>query len=851
MSDLSGQTLGKYQILERLGRGGMATVYRAYQPGMDRIVAVKVMHPQYTDDPSFIERFKREARSVGALRHPNIVQVIDFDVQDDEYYMVMEYIETETLKSRLQKHGALPIREALVIARKLADALAYAHAHGMLHRDVKPANVLMSKTGEPILTDFGIAKLMNASGLTASGAAVGTPAYMSPEAGRSEPVDERTDVYSLGVMLYEMLSGQLPFDADTPYAVILKHINEPPPPLGQRVPHLPESVERVVIKALAKDKAQRYQSAAEMRDALLKAEQALTDAHATVELSPASAKETIALPSSRRRAPLLIGVSTVILIGALLVISTISTGEPLGLLLAAFPSATATATNTATPTDTATATHTFTPTATSTATATPTATATLTNTAAPTLFVQAVTIVPPAIAPVMPTATQVALAPPDYAELSARVRRLIANGSLDAALEIVQVALAENPQNYDLLTLNAWVLVQFRSERKRLDQGKALAEMAIQRDDRRPEAYVPLGFYYHYAPIEDRPRAVLFYTLAIERGSQDSTVFLLRALALEDSPENNPKKETDFGRAIELAPEDDLLRTARGDFYYNNERYGDAVRDYEESLRLLPQLWKHAQLAAAYLLNGQPQAALALFEGTLGTAHIINVRQGEQPDAQYYGQAAYVAWRVKRPELAARWSATAERLEANNALAAYVQALLARDAGAYEQALANFSRVRAEPEAWRYQSPFLNPRFDHQLDADEGRVLARLGRIGEAIAAFERAKAATYDWATPYVEQAALYFARGERRRAAQNILTALDFPRVRRDAALRAALEARLAEYSATVTPVRTRTPRPALAPTRVPTVPTTVETPFPVPDPVPFGTQDGRPGDDDDDDD
>jgi serine/threonine protein kinase len=225
------------------------------------------------------------------LRHPNIVQVIDFDVQDDEYYMVMEYIETETLKSRLQKHGALPVREALVIARKLADALAYAHAHGMLHRDVKPANVLMSKTGEPILTDFGIAKLMDASGLTASGAAVGTPAYMSPEAGRGDPVDERTDIYSLGVMLYEMLSGQLPFDADTPYAVILKHINEPPPPLGQRVPHLPESVEHIVIRALAKDKAQRYQSAAEMRDALLKAEQALPDAHATVELSPARAKD--------------------------------------------------------------------------------------------------------------------------------------------------------------------------------------------------------------------------------------------------------------------------------------------------------------------------------------------------------------------------------------------------------------------------------------------------------------------------------------------------------------------------------------------------------------------------------
>ncbi|PJF34445.1 MAG: serine/threonine protein kinase, partial [Candidatus Thermofonsia Clade 1 bacterium] len=159
MPNLSGQMLGKYQILEQLGRGGMATVYRAYQTGMDRIVAIKVLHPQFTSDPSFVERFKREARSVGALRHPNIVQVIDFDVHNDEYYMVMEYVESETLKSRLQKHGALPVPEALSIARKLADALAYAHANGMLHRDVKPANVLLSKTGEPILSDFGVAKL--------------------------------------------------------------------------------------------------------------------------------------------------------------------------------------------------------------------------------------------------------------------------------------------------------------------------------------------------------------------------------------------------------------------------------------------------------------------------------------------------------------------------------------------------------------------------------------------------------------------------------------------------------------------------------------------------------------------
>src|SRR5947208_2650810 len=189
--ELTGTTLGKYQVMERLGRGGMADVYRAYQPGMDRYVAIKVMHSHLADDSNFITRFRREAQSVGNLRHPNIVQVIDFDVQDDEYYMVMEYIQGETLKAVLKRRGTLPLEEALNIASKLADALAYAHSQGMVHRDIKPANVLFTKAGSPVLTDFGIARLLDASGLTSSGVMIGTPAYMSPEAGRREKVDER------------------------------------------------------------------------------------------------------------------------------------------------------------------------------------------------------------------------------------------------------------------------------------------------------------------------------------------------------------------------------------------------------------------------------------------------------------------------------------------------------------------------------------------------------------------------------------------------------------------------------------------------------------------------------------
>jgi serine/threonine protein kinase len=281
MKDLTGATLGKYQVLERLGRGGMADVYRAYQPGMDRYVAIKVLHGHLSEDTGFIARFKREAQSVGTLRHPNIVQVIDFDAVDDEYYMVMEFIDGDTLKALLSRRGALPVTEAIALMVKIADAVSYAHRAGMIHRDIKPANIMMTAAGEPILTDFGIAKILSATNLTATGVAVGTPAYMSPEAGRGEKVDERADIYSLGIMLYEMVTGAPPFDADTPWAVILKHINEPLPRPTAVLPSLPQSMEKILLKALTKAPDDRYQTAADFREALVKAGQALADPQLT------------------------------------------------------------------------------------------------------------------------------------------------------------------------------------------------------------------------------------------------------------------------------------------------------------------------------------------------------------------------------------------------------------------------------------------------------------------------------------------------------------------------------------------------------------------------------------------
>lgn len=277
MADLTGRKFGKYQLTERLGRGGMADVYKAYQPGLDRFVAVKLMHGHLAESADFVERFKREAQSVGQLRHPHILQVIDFDAEADVYYMVMEFIKGDTLKNYIEEKGALSLDEALKITEQLADALSYAHQHQMVHRDVKPANVMFidDKRQHVVLTDFGIARLLGQSNMTVSNTFIGTPAYMSPEAGRGERVDERADIYSLGIMFYEMLTGRVPYDADTPFAVVLKHVNEPLPPLHQFNVKLPDSVERILLKALAKDPTDRFQTAADFKNALTNARKAL------------------------------------------------------------------------------------------------------------------------------------------------------------------------------------------------------------------------------------------------------------------------------------------------------------------------------------------------------------------------------------------------------------------------------------------------------------------------------------------------------------------------------------------------------------------------------------------------
>ncbi len=261
--------LGKYEIIERIGRGGMAEVYRGYHAALDRYVAIKLLHAFLADDPEFKDRFEKEARNVAKLRHPNIVQVYDFeyDEESDSYYMVMEFINGPTLKERLYelslKGEQLPRAEAIRIVRDAAKALAYAHQRNMIHRDVKPANLMLDEDGRVVLTDFGIAKIVTGTQFTASGGMVGTPAYMAPEQGLGEAGDERSDIYSLGVILYQLMTGKLPFEADSPLALILKHVNEPLPDPRQLAPDLPEALAKIVVKALEKDPTDRYQTAIE------------------------------------------------------------------------------------------------------------------------------------------------------------------------------------------------------------------------------------------------------------------------------------------------------------------------------------------------------------------------------------------------------------------------------------------------------------------------------------------------------------------------------------------------------------------------------------------------------------
>jgi serine/threonine protein kinase len=249
---------GRYEVEELVGHGGMSSVYKAHDSLLERHVALKVLHAQYSGDEDFVERFKREARLVAQLQHPNIVTVIDRGEEDDRQYIVFEYIEGENLKELVVRRGRLEVREALEIALEVARGLAFAHDNGLIHRDVKPQNVLLNGDGRAKVTDFGIARTLDVDGMTQTGTVLGTSNYIAPEQASGNRVDAHSDVYSLGAVLYELLAGDVPFPGESFVAVAMKHVHEPPPNLLDVRGDIPLRVAAAVDRALEKDPDQRF-----------------------------------------------------------------------------------------------------------------------------------------------------------------------------------------------------------------------------------------------------------------------------------------------------------------------------------------------------------------------------------------------------------------------------------------------------------------------------------------------------------------------------------------------------------------------------------------------------------------
>jgi eukaryotic-like serine/threonine-protein kinase len=259
----------RYELEELVGTGGMSSVYRARDKLLERDVALKVMHDRYTADGDYVERFRREARAVAQLSHPSIVTVIDRGEQDGRQFIVFEYVDGENLKSLVEREGPLPEREAVELALQIARALGFAHEHGLVHRDVKPQNVLLNGDGAAKVTDFGIARSLDVQGgLTQTGTVMGTSDYIAPEQARGQRVDAQSDVYSLGAVLYELLTGEVPFPADNFVAVAMRHINEPPPSVRERRPDVSPRLDAAIRRAMAKEPRDRFRSMDELCDEL-------------------------------------------------------------------------------------------------------------------------------------------------------------------------------------------------------------------------------------------------------------------------------------------------------------------------------------------------------------------------------------------------------------------------------------------------------------------------------------------------------------------------------------------------------------------------------------------------------
>lgn len=763
MSDLTGQTLGKYQLVDRLGRGGMADVYKGYQPGLDRYVAVKVMHPHLSEDPNFITRFRREAKSVAELHHANIVQVFDFDVQGENYYMVMEYIEGgQTLKQRLQdqaSHGTrLPIEQTLDIVAKLADALAYAHNLGMIHRDIKPANVLVATLDRPVLSDFGIARLLNETGLTSSGALIGTPAYMSPEQGRGERIDGRSDIYSLGIVLYEMLTGQPPYDADTPYAIILKHINDPLTPPHLLIDPMPEVVERIVLKCLAKNPDDRFASMAELRDALRGARSAIGVQQATSTLaaaaptlsppkpqpSPTPPPEKIApavAPSrSARSVP-----RPVWLIGALLLVLVV--GAIVVFALRGNPAPAATSTP-----------------------------ATRVSSSA------------------SPEATSAAAsASPGAVSLDAGYNKLL-EGDTDAAYAVFQQALTDNPNDAHALVGRAVTELVRNGDAKSAAADLDRANQTIPDD---PILHFGFGLLHSHAnDYVDAGTAEQDFTRAIEACGDFTALcaksYLERAQVRGWHLDNPQGAVEDVGHALELITDPN----AKGDTYALRAEF-----EYGSLGNLQPAL---DDLQSAYQVNPWPgylehAAQYAVRAAEYGKAIEVydQLLKEQNGDPRLLAGRAYVEWKSGDAEKARQSIERALQLDSTLREAHYLKGLLLLDADQPKDALAELQAAIANATSSdldSMSSPFLNLDFGHEIYYDLARAAVATGDLTAAQDYLTQSLQKS-ERAEPYILRAEILKQQGDLAGARESYLKALDYTSDNPD--LKASVEKALADLT------------------------------------------------------
>lgn len=321
---------GRYQVIDKLGAGGMAIVYKAQDTVLNRIVTVKVLREQFASDEDFTQRFRREAQAVASLSHTNIVSIYDVGKEEDQEYIVMEFVDGRNLKEYIKEHAPLPLDKSIDIAKQICDALDHAHKHQIIHRDIKPHNILITEDGRVKVTDFGIARAASAATVTHTGTIVGSVHYFSPEQARGEVTNEQSDLYSLGIILYEMVTGSLPYDGESPISIALKHMNEEPKPPSQINPAVAKNLEHVILRAIAKYPSERYANAQEFKQDLIRVAQGLGtapfkpghrtgDNELTQVMSPVADKvkdkSTAAKPKRRIRPIAVVALIILILLG--------------------------------------------------------------------------------------------------------------------------------------------------------------------------------------------------------------------------------------------------------------------------------------------------------------------------------------------------------------------------------------------------------------------------------------------------------------------------------------------------------------------------------------------------------